>query len=131
VPFASAEGSEHIAIVRAGAKRYAIERFEREHPGATFARERVEVAQRWPVGEPEHGSQHSHAWFGGYLQRVSDDGAPEFSVEPTLAFAILVEFGGSGGETSGPLAKRVSDVLFETFGPGLRASPWEVEVAQR
>ncbi len=130
-PYTKTDGTEDVAIVRAGAKKPAIERFSREHPGATFALDRVEVAQRWPVGPPKHGSKHSHAWLGGYLQRVRADGTPDFSIEPTIAFSILVEFGGSGGQTSGPLAKSVSDVLLDTFGPSLRAQPTSAGVTSQ
>ncbi len=123
IPYADAEGKEDIAIVRAGAKGPAIEQFSRKYPGATFEFHDIQVAQRWPIGPPEHGDDHSHAWMGGYLQRVHTDGSPDFSIEPTIAFSILVEFGGSGGQTSGPLAKKVSDVLLDTFGPSLLAKP--------
>ena len=68
---------------------------------------------------------------GAEMIGALSDGTPDFSVEPTVAFAILVEFGGSGGQTNGPLAKRVSDALFETFGPGLRAASGDAEVSQR
>jgi len=127
IPYTDANGVENVATIRAGARGPAIERFLREHPGATFDVNRIEVAQRWPTSAPEHGSEHSHAWLGGYLQRVGPDGAPDFSIEPTVAFAILVEFGGSGGQTSGPLARKVADTLLDALGPTLRVFPNESE----
>jgi hypothetical protein len=59
----------------------------------------------------------SHAWFGGYLQEIDGGGRPMWSKEPRIAFAVLVEFGGSGGRTSGPLARQVALELLDVFGP--------------
>jgi len=119
VPYLDGEGRERVATVRAGALGPAIERFVTDHPNASFDPEMVTVAGRWPPAPPEDGGRHSHAWFGGYLQRLDALGEPDWSLTPRIAFAVLVEFGGSGGRTSGPLAREVARVLADRFGPDL------------
>lgn len=114
----------HLAreeTIREGAKGPALERFRSRHPLATFDAERVDVATRWPPGPPAEGGNHAHAWFTGYLQRTDSEGRPDWNRTPTVAFAALVEFGGSGGRTSGPLAKDIAGVLLEVLGPDLDA----------
>lgn len=98
-------------------------RFAAEHPEIELDRSRVEVATRWPPGPPPAGQRFSHAWFAGYLQALDASGDPDWSQEPRIAFAVVVEFGGSGGRTSGPLARAVSGELIEVFGPDLRINP--------
>jgi len=113
------QGQRQVATVRAGAKGPAMDRFRQEHPSAVFDPDDVEVAGRWPPNPPSDGENHAHAWFGGYLQAVTADGRPDLSRPPRVAFSILVEFGGSGGQTSGPLAKEVAAELLRTMGPTL------------
>jgi len=120
VPYVDAEGAKQVALVPAGSAASAIERFEWDYPGLTCDRSGVEVAARWPTVGPESGDNHSHAWFGGFLQAKAASGRADWTKPSPLAFAILVEFGGSGGQTSGPLAKEVAAELLEVFGPGLR-----------
>lgn len=110
---------EHGTIVRAGSKREAIERFSEELPAEMISPADVTVETRWPIGPPPEGDQFAHAWFGGYLQAIDSAGRPIWSRTPKVAFAALVEFGGSGGRTSGPLAKRIAGVLLDTLGPEL------------
>ena len=123
VPYLDAEGEPNVAVVRAGAKRPALDRFVAEHPQATFEPNEVEVASKWPPVPPPAGENYSHAWFGGYLQPLTDDRQPDWSQEPRIAFAALVEFGGSGGRTSGPVAKKVAAEVLDVFGPDLRVAP--------
>jgi cell division protein FtsI/penicillin-binding protein 2 len=111
VPFTDTAGHNSYAIVREGAAELAIARFQAENPDATVDLSRVEVASRWPPHPPEDGENHSHAWFGAYLQPLGADGQPDYSQQPKFAFAVLVEFGGSGGQVSGPLAKQVAAEL--------------------
>ncbi len=118
VPYVDEQGESLIARVPAGAANPAIKRFEAEHPRATFDPSGIEVASRWPA-EPPPDDDYSHAWFGGFLQALHPDGSPDWSATPRVAFAVLVEFGGSGGRTSGPLAKRVAAELLEVLGPDL------------
>lgn len=119
IPFIDENGARSYAIVKAGAKARAIDRFEREYPNATYHRKEVEVARRWPASKPSSGEHHSHAWFGGFLQRLDAYGNPDWSIQPKLAMAVLVEFGGSGGRVSGPLGKKIAGVLIEMFGDDL------------
>lgn len=121
IPYTDRAGYEAVAIVPEGAEGPAVERFVRDHPFATFDPHAVEVASRWPVIPPDSGERHSHAWFGGFLQALDAARLPDWSKVPRVAFAVLVEFGGSGGRTSGPLAKRVAAELLDVLGPDLDA----------
>lgn len=116
IPYVDVDGVENVALIPAGAKGGALERFEAEYPGAVADRDGVEVASRWPRHAAPGGQEHSHAWFGGYLQALDASGQPDWSSEPPVAFAVLVEFGGSGGRTSGPLARSVSAALVDVLG---------------
>lgn len=111
VPFEDESGNAFETIVRAGSRGSAIELFAAEHPTAMFNPEDVEVAARWPTIAPPSGEQHAHAWFGGILQPLDNQGQPDWDVTPRFAFAALIEFGGSGGRVSGPLAKRIARTL--------------------
>ncbi len=119
IPYVDADGGEMVAIVPAGAGRWAIERFRSTHPSATFDEDQVAVASRWPPHPPPPGERYSHAWFGGYLQAIDATGQPDWSRRPRIAFAVVVEFGGSGGRTSGPLAKSIAAEVLDVFGPDL------------
>jgi penicillin-binding protein 2 len=60
----------------------------------------------WYLGFKDKGSTElelKHAWFIGY--------AP--SHHPKIAFAVLVEYGGSGGSGAGTIAKRIIDECVE------------------
>lgn len=119
IPYMDERGIEEVAIVRAGAVGPAIERFKAEFPGATFDPQRIEIADRWPRSPPPQDEQYSHAWLGGFLQSLDASGQPDWTREPRIAFAALVEFGGSGGRTTGPLGKRIAQALIEELGPDL------------
>lgn len=129
IPYRDEHGQPRSAIVREGAVGPALARFAAEYPEATIDREGVEVASRWPPAGPDSGENHSHAWFGGYLQPVYADGQPDFAREPRVAFAVLIEFGGSGGQTSGPLARQVAAELLATLGSALDPDHSRSEVA--
>ena len=119
IPYVDEYGEHWIAKVHGGSAASAIEQFVREQPNATFDPSKVTVARRWPPEPPVNGGKHSHAWFGGYLQAVDGLGEPDWSQEPRIAFAVLVEFGGSGGRTSGPLAREVARQIIDVFGDSL------------
>jgi penicillin-binding protein 2 len=53
----------------------------------------------WYRGTPANESKLAHAWFIGYAP--ADD--------PKLAFAVMVEYGGSGGAAAGTLGKKLLD----------------------
>lgn len=115
IPYTDENGALGFAVIRAGAKREAVKKFKRQFPTATLERDDVEVASHWPPQPPPPGDRYSHAWFGGYLQKLDAFGQPDWTSTPSVAFAVLVEFGGSGGRTNGPLVKRLAQILVD-FG---------------
>lgn len=119
IPWEDDVGRKSVDIVPSGSLREAIDRFGYSHPDAIFDPGQIEVAQRWPHKPEPNGEDYSHAWFGGFLQRKRPDGSPDWSRPSQMAFAVLVEYGGSGGHTSGPLARQVAGTLLDVFGPDL------------
>jgi len=119
VAFENAEDDAGEVVLPAGNRSEAIARFLREFPGATFDPARVEKASTWPRTPLPDGEKYSHAWFGGFLQAVDENHEPAWSVEPRVAFAVLIEFGGSGGRTSGPVGREVAETILDVFGPDL------------
>ncbi len=113
IKYQDGHGTQIETVVRAGSRQSAIDRFLLAHPAATFNPDDVLVASHWPVLPPPPGQRHAHAWFGGFLQPLSTDGQPDWTVTPRFAFAALVEFGGSGGRVTGPLAKRIARTLVD------------------
>ncbi len=65
---------------------------------------RREVVLRWPPARPGKGTPPSHAWFAGF--------AP-FD-HPKIALAVIVEYGGSGGSTAGPVGRAVFQALLDS-----------------
>jgi len=57
--------------------------------------------------------QNDHAWFAGF--------AP--AGNPRIAFAVLVEHGGHGGEVAAPVAMEIAHGYFESVAPADRAAP--------
>jgi penicillin-binding protein 2 len=57
--------------------------------------------------------QNDHAWFVGF--------AP--AGNPRIAFAVLIEHGGHGGEVAAPAAMEIVHNYFETVAPEQRAAP--------
>jgi penicillin-binding protein 2 len=57
--------------------------------------------------------QNDNAWFVGY--------AP--AGNPRIAFAVLVEHGGHGGEVAAPVAMEIAHNYFETVAPDQKAAP--------
>ncbi len=112
-------GEESIEQVPGGSWKDAKDRFVAAHPKATFDPGDIRVATHWPPVPSPDGGNYSHAWFGGFLQPIDSDRRPDWSAGSRIAFAILVEYGGSGGRTSGPLAKAVAAELLDALGPEL------------
>jgi cell division protein FtsI/penicillin-binding protein 2 len=121
IPYVDVDGVPGEVIVPAGSRSDAKERFAREFPSATFELADVEKASTWPPGppSPEEGEHHAHAWFAGFLQAADGHHQPIWSEEPRVAFTVLVEFGGSGGRVSGPIAQKIASVILEIFGEDL------------
>ena len=65
-------------------------------------------------GEPVASyEQNDHAWFAGF--------AP--AGNPRIAFAVLVEHGGHGGEVAAPVAMEIAHGYFESVAPADRVAP--------
>jgi cell division protein FtsI/penicillin-binding protein 2 len=119
VPYVGESSIESSVIVAAGSRGEAIDEFERLHPEATFDPRRIRKHEEWPRLPPPGGGRHAHAWFAGYLQRLDSAGLPMYEVQPRIAFAVLVEYGGSGGRTSGPIARQVAGIIVDALGDDL------------
>jgi penicillin-binding protein 2 len=70
----------------------------------------AQVQSSRPDGTYELGT---HAWFVGF--------AP--AGRPKIAFAVLVEHGGHGGDVAAPLATEIVNNYFETVAPADREAP--------
>jgi cell division protein FtsI/penicillin-binding protein 2 len=57
----------------------------------------------WYRGFGADGTNVNHAWFMGFAP--ADD--------PQVAFAVMVEFGGSGGQTAGRIARKILTACLE------------------
>ncbi len=110
-----------IAMAPGKTRRDALDWMSRKHPEAVFdAKADVRVEQYWPPPKAAHEKEkHSHAWFAGYLQSIDGDGRPIWSRSPAIAFAVMIEFGGSGGHAAGPVAKEVAQTVYDVLGPSL------------
>ncbi len=60
-------------------------------------------AMPWYRGSGNSGSDLGHAWFIGF--------AP--ARDPKIAFAVMVEYGGSGGRDAGPVAQAILEACIE------------------
>lgn len=94
--------------VRAGLKRVV------EDPRGTGKHVRLEqISIAGKTGTAEVGGGHpDHAWFAGY--------AP--ADQPRVAFVVVLEHGGSGGQVAGPVARQLVEAMLETgaLQPGPR-----------
>ncbi len=72
----------------------------------------------WYRGFGPDGQQLSHAWFIGY--------AP--AEQPRIAFAVMVEYGGSGGQAATDVANRVVQACINRdYIPGNKRDLAELE----
>jgi len=74
----------------------------------------VTPAAFWPA-EASKDRQHSHAWFVAFLQPKGADGRPDWNAHAKIAIAVLLEFGGSGGRSSGPVCRDVAKMIVNKF----------------
>jgi penicillin-binding protein 2 len=97
---------ETLAAIRAG-----LYRVVHDPQGTGYHSVRLpEVAIAGKTGTAEvGGGQPDHAWFAGY--------AP--ADHPRIAFAVVLEHGGSGGKVAGPVAREFVKSLLESglIGP--------------
>jgi penicillin-binding protein 2 len=92
-----------------------------EHKGTAFKvhSEKFEMAGKTGTAQVQHGprkkgedppsayDQTAHAWFAGF--------AP--AQKPRIAFAVIVEHGGHGGDAAAPVAVEIVDNYLETIIP--------------
>jgi len=130
--YKDARGNEAVTILPAGDRGNAEKDFASLHPDCKLDRNATAVQETWPPGPPAEGGRHAHAWFAGYLQRLDAADRPLLEEQPRVAFAVLVEYGGSGGRASGPIAREVADILLDTLGDDLNpdAPPREEAAAE-
>ena len=65
--------------------------------------EQIEIAGKTGTAEVG-GGRPDHAWFAGY--------AP--ADQPRVAFVVVLEHGGSGGQIAGPVARRLVEAMLAT-----------------
>jgi len=120
ITYVNEDGERATAIVPAKTRKSAVEDFVRADPSARFDAEADVQPYAWfPPKRGPGEKRYAHAWFVGYLQPIDAAGEPLFDVTPPVAFAILVEFGGSGGYTTGPIGRDLSELLIRHLGPDL------------
>jgi penicillin-binding protein 2 len=73
----------------------------------------AQVRRQSHHGELSAYDQNDHAWFVGY--------AP--AGNPKIAFAVLIEHGGHGGEVAAPAAMEIVHNYFETVAPDQKNAP--------
>lgn len=83
----------------AGALKEMMTRVVTEGTGSALRTEAYQAAGKTGSAEFETGKE-THAWFTGF--------AP--ADNPRLAVAVIVEEGGSGGQTAGPVARQIFDL---------------------
>ncbi len=120
---------ERSMRVPANNRRFAYDEFVRQmmpkKSGPRDQAERIREALResiiraapaayWPA-EASKDRQHSHAWFVAFLQPKGADGLPDWNAQARIAIAVLLEFGGSGGRSSGPVCREVAELIINEF----------------
>lgn len=119
VTYKTADGRETFTILPAGSYVEAKGTFQRRYPEADADSATITIHRRYPPAPPAEGGRHADAWFAGYLQRIGPDHQPLYDVPPRIAFAVLVEYGGSGGRASGPIAQQIAGIIIDSLGDEL------------
>ena len=86
-----------LKYVRAGLEEVVASRGGTGH--RTVFSKKVSIAGK--TGTAETGSGRDHSWFAGYVP----------AEDPQVAFVAVLEFGGSGGQISGPLSKSLVEEM--------------------
>lgn len=89
-----------LAIVREGLERVVN---DPQGTGKSARVAGVRIAGKTGTAETS-GDQPDHAWFAGYVP----------ADRPRIAFVIMLEHAGSGGQAAGPVAKRFVEALVES-----------------
>jgi hypothetical protein len=107
-------GVEHSTQVPATNREEAARRVREEVLAGGGALRDVEysVAEWWPAPPSPDGESPTHAWFIGFVQESS--GGHDFA-RPRIAFAVMLEYGGSGGRQAGPVAAEVARLIIDDF----------------
>ncbi len=71
------------------------------------------IIETWPPRTADSHDYPTHAWFAGF--------APYR--EPRIALAVIVEYGGGGGRTAGPLGREIFTALLNDTHEYLRPTP--------
>lgn len=120
IDYLDTEDRPQFAVIPAKVRKHAIEDFRRQNPDARFdPRKDVTIDAYWPPKPDDPNENYAHAWFVGYLQPIAADGHPLLDKTPPIAFAVLVEFGSSGGHTTGPIARDIARIICDTLGDDL------------
>lgn len=119
IPYTTDEGRQQFSVQFANTRKQALEQFRSDHAHDGFDPEKASVNEWWPEPPRSEGPHPSHAWFIAYLQPVDGQGQPLLHQAPHIAFSVLVEFGGSGGRSAGPIAAKVAGTLLDVLGPSL------------
>ncbi len=75
---------------------------------------------RWPDEDPPP----THAWFAGYLAPRDRHVEPADGPGPHVAVAVVIEYGGKGGETAGPVGRDIMQAVLERWESG-KVGKWE------
>ncbi len=101
-------------IIQANNASFARSEFTRLYPELKQRIVDLTPAGYWPTHAAD-GREHSHAWFVAFIQPKGPSGLPDWNAQPRVAIAVLLEFGGSGGRTSGPLCRDVAELIINQF----------------
>jgi penicillin-binding protein 2 len=71
---------------------------------------RSAVNERYPEVLPDQ-RPPAHAWFMGFTQRADTPRGAKPRADHCYAIAVLIEYGGSGGQVAAPVAQRIADWL--------------------
>lgn len=90
-------GDRTLAAVRRGLEQVVAD--PQGTASATVRLDALDIAGK--TGTAENASGNDHAWFAGY--------AP--AERPRYAFVVVIEYGGGGGETAGPVVRRLVEKM--------------------
>jgi penicillin-binding protein 2 len=84
--------------------REGMERVVNWHRGTGYKHVRLpNIRIAGKTGTAEVAGKQDHAWFAGYVP----------ADQPQYAFAVVMEHGGSGGSSAGPVAKQMVEAMLE------------------
>ncbi|MGH7136597.1 MAG: peptidoglycan D,D-transpeptidase FtsI family protein [Pirellulales bacterium] len=85
-----------------GAVRRGLEQVVADRQGTAYATVRLDALEiAGKTGSAENATGKGHAWFAGFVP----------AERPRYAFAVVIEYGGGGAETAGPIARRLVEKM--------------------